>query len=148
MTIYFLEQLSCNLDDLLKNSDEYNVIIEVGQPPNSKEFKIHTIILNSCFNVNAFIIIDLLIASNKFGLKELRSFKIDNFKEQISQQETSLPPEFQKEKTKIPSEQNLFCREGCKCINCIQRVAEYQYDSNESDTGSDYDDDIHWEYYD
>ncbi|KAF0476383.1 serine-enriched protein [Gigaspora margarita] len=47
MTTSFLKQLSNNLNDLLKNSDEYNVIIEVGQTPNNQMFKAHSVILNS-----------------------------------------------------------------------------------------------------
>ena len=47
MTVNFFEQLSSNLNELLKNSDEYNVIIEVGQEPNNQTFKVHSIILNS-----------------------------------------------------------------------------------------------------
>ncbi|RIB08488.1 hypothetical protein C2G38_2211541 [Gigaspora rosea] len=47
MTAKFFEQLSSNLNDLLKNSDEYNVIIEVGQGTNNQAFKAHSIILNS-----------------------------------------------------------------------------------------------------
>ncbi|RIB11625.1 TRAF-like protein [Gigaspora rosea] len=43
----FFELLSNNLNELLKNSDEYNVIIEVGQEPNIKAFKAHSIILSS-----------------------------------------------------------------------------------------------------
>ncbi|RIB29194.1 hypothetical protein C2G38_2239033 [Gigaspora rosea] len=37
----------CNLNQLLKNSNEYNVIIEVGQVPDIQAFKVHSIILNS-----------------------------------------------------------------------------------------------------
>ncbi|RIB14388.1 hypothetical protein C2G38_2248270 [Gigaspora rosea] len=47
MTTKFFEQLSSNLNELLKNSDEYNVIIEVGQEPNNQAFRVHSIILNS-----------------------------------------------------------------------------------------------------
>ncbi|RIB11995.1 hypothetical protein C2G38_2042211 [Gigaspora rosea] len=47
MVTKFFEQLSNNLNELLKNSDGYNVIIEVGQAPNNKTFKAHSIILNS-----------------------------------------------------------------------------------------------------
>ncbi|RIB22190.1 hypothetical protein C2G38_2243466 [Gigaspora rosea] len=47
MTINFFEQLSSNLNELLKNSNEYNVIIEVGQGPDIQAFKVHSIILNS-----------------------------------------------------------------------------------------------------
>ncbi|RIB08489.1 hypothetical protein C2G38_2147030 [Gigaspora rosea] len=47
MITKFFEQLSSNLNELLKNSDEYNVIIEVGQEPNNQTFKVHSIILNS-----------------------------------------------------------------------------------------------------
>ncbi|RIB15931.1 hypothetical protein C2G38_2038996 [Gigaspora rosea] len=36
-----------NLNQLLKNSNEYNVIIEVGQVPDIHAFKVHSIILNS-----------------------------------------------------------------------------------------------------
>ncbi|RIB11624.1 hypothetical protein C2G38_2042511 [Gigaspora rosea] len=43
----FFDLLSNNLNELLKNSDEYNVIIEVGQEPNIKAFKAHSIILSS-----------------------------------------------------------------------------------------------------
>ncbi|KAF0541192.1 serine-enriched protein [Gigaspora margarita] len=47
MTTKFFEQLSNNLSELFKNSNEYNVIIEVGQSPNIQTFKAHSIILNS-----------------------------------------------------------------------------------------------------
>ncbi|RIB22192.1 hypothetical protein C2G38_2243468 [Gigaspora rosea] len=47
MTANFFEQLSSNLSELLKNDNEYNVIIEVGQAPNIQTFKVHSIILNS-----------------------------------------------------------------------------------------------------
>ncbi|CAG8670523.1 2959_t:CDS:2, partial [Ambispora leptoticha] len=47
MTTKFFEKLSSNLNDLLTNSNEYNVIIEVGQVPNNQTFKAHSIILSS-----------------------------------------------------------------------------------------------------
>ncbi|RIB13675.1 hypothetical protein C2G38_2197190 [Gigaspora rosea] len=47
MVANFFEQLSNNLNELLKNNNEYNVIIEVGQTPNTQLFKAHSIILNS-----------------------------------------------------------------------------------------------------
>ncbi|RIB15928.1 hypothetical protein C2G38_1550216 [Gigaspora rosea] len=47
MTVNFFDQLSSNLNQLLKNSNEYNVIIEVGQGPDIQAFKVHSIILNS-----------------------------------------------------------------------------------------------------
>ncbi|RIB22187.1 hypothetical protein C2G38_2033783 [Gigaspora rosea] len=47
MTINFFEQLASNLNELLKNSNEYNVIIEVGKGPDIQAFKVHSIILNS-----------------------------------------------------------------------------------------------------
>ncbi|RIB06073.1 hypothetical protein C2G38_542766 [Gigaspora rosea] len=47
MTAKFFERLSSDLNDLLKNSDEYNVIVEVGQAPNNQVFKVHSVILNS-----------------------------------------------------------------------------------------------------
>ncbi|RIB14835.1 hypothetical protein C2G38_2193960 [Gigaspora rosea] len=47
MMAKFFELLSNDLSELLKNSDEYNVIIEVGQEPNIKTFKAHSIILSS-----------------------------------------------------------------------------------------------------
>ncbi|RIB16243.1 hypothetical protein C2G38_2190515 [Gigaspora rosea] len=47
MSAKFFEKLSSNLNQLLKDSDEYNVIIEVGQAPNIHAFKVHSIILNS-----------------------------------------------------------------------------------------------------
>ncbi|RIB29195.1 hypothetical protein C2G38_2239035 [Gigaspora rosea] len=47
MTVNFFEQLSSNLNQLLKNSNEYNVIIEIGQVPDIHAFKVHSIILNS-----------------------------------------------------------------------------------------------------
>ncbi|RIB14389.1 hypothetical protein C2G38_2195264 [Gigaspora rosea] len=91
MTTKFFEQLSSNLIELLKNSDKYNVIIEVGQEPNNQAFKVHSIILNSrslyfkdklgkiTYNNNNVKIIkqpnvsievfDIII--NEFGLEEL-----------------------------------------------------------------------------
>ncbi|RIB15371.1 hypothetical protein C2G38_2143597 [Gigaspora rosea] len=47
MAAKFFEQLSSDLNELLKNNDEYNVIIEVGQAPNIQAFKVHSIILKS-----------------------------------------------------------------------------------------------------
>ncbi|RIB03722.1 hypothetical protein C2G38_2224211 [Gigaspora rosea] len=47
MAAKFFEQLASNLNELLKNNNEYNVIIEVGHSPNIQTFKIHSIILNS-----------------------------------------------------------------------------------------------------
>ncbi|KAF0534066.1 serine-enriched protein [Gigaspora margarita] len=46
MTTKFFEKLSINLNELLKTSEEYNVIIEVGQAPNIQAFKLHSIILS------------------------------------------------------------------------------------------------------
>ncbi|RIB15923.1 hypothetical protein C2G38_2191317 [Gigaspora rosea] len=47
MTVNFFERLSSDLSQLLKNSNEYNVIIEVGQGPDIQVFKVHSNILNS-----------------------------------------------------------------------------------------------------
>ncbi|KAF0546344.1 btb/poz domain-containing protein 19-like [Gigaspora margarita] len=47
MITKFYEKLSNNLNELLNNSDEYNVVIEVGQAPNIRVFKVHSIILSS-----------------------------------------------------------------------------------------------------
>ncbi|RIB12770.1 ICP0-binding domain of ubiquitin-specific protease 7-domain-containing protein [Gigaspora rosea] len=47
MTTKFFEQLSSNLNELFKNNEEYNVIIEVGQEPNIHTFKVHSNILSS-----------------------------------------------------------------------------------------------------
>ncbi|RIB06306.1 hypothetical protein C2G38_2253295 [Gigaspora rosea] len=73
-----------NLNELLKNSDEYNVIIEVGQEPNDQAFKQPNIsievfdIIKYIYNgtvsletVNISVIFELLIASSEFGLEEL-----------------------------------------------------------------------------
>ncbi|RIB16236.1 hypothetical protein C2G38_2190506 [Gigaspora rosea] len=73
MSAKFFEKLSSNLNQLLKDSDEYNVIIEVGQAPNIHAFKAHSIILNSrcLYFKDKLIVFELLIASNEFGLEEL-----------------------------------------------------------------------------
>ncbi|RIB27813.1 hypothetical protein C2G38_2159537 [Gigaspora rosea] len=47
MTAKFFENLSINLNELFKTSEEYNVIIEVGQAPNTQAFKLNSIILSS-----------------------------------------------------------------------------------------------------
>ncbi|RIB16226.1 hypothetical protein C2G38_2190490 [Gigaspora rosea] len=47
MLAKFFEKLSSNLNQLLKDSDEYDVIFEVGQAPNIHAFKVHSIILNT-----------------------------------------------------------------------------------------------------
>ncbi|KAF0543015.1 serine-enriched protein [Gigaspora margarita] len=47
MTTEFFKKLSNDLTNLLDNGDDYNVLIEVSQMPNSQVFKAHSIILNS-----------------------------------------------------------------------------------------------------
>ncbi|KAF0518654.1 serine-enriched protein [Gigaspora margarita] len=47
MTTRFFEKFSSDLSNLLLNSDEYNVTIEVGKAPNNQIFKAHSIVLNS-----------------------------------------------------------------------------------------------------
>ena len=42
--------LSKNLSNLLKNNNDYNVKIKVGNEPNIKEFKLHSLILSSRSN--------------------------------------------------------------------------------------------------
>ncbi|RIB05833.1 hypothetical protein C2G38_2047289 [Gigaspora rosea] len=83
MSAKFFEELSSNLNQLLIDSDEYNVIIIVGQAPDIHTFKAHSIILNSrCFyfkdklrtityNDNNIYLWWHNLASNGFGLKEL-----------------------------------------------------------------------------
>ena len=39
--------LSSDLSNLLKNNNDYNVKIKVGQEPKIKEFKLHSVILSS-----------------------------------------------------------------------------------------------------
>ncbi|RIB29192.1 hypothetical protein C2G38_1211238 [Gigaspora rosea] len=96
MTVNFFEQLSSNLNQLLKNSNEYNVIIEVGQVPDIQAFKqpnisieVFNIIIKYIYcgsisleNINASVIFELLIASNEFRLEELikhvQSFLLEN----------------------------------------------------------------------
>ncbi|CAG8558993.1 16953_t:CDS:2 [Dentiscutata erythropus] len=91
------------------------------------------------------------------------------YDKRISQRKNYLKPIPQKGKvTKIPLRQN-FCRKGYKRTQqdvvehqsknehtqVVERQSEneqlafeYQSDWSELDTGSDYDDDIYWEYYD
>ncbi|CAG8713057.1 1695_t:CDS:1, partial [Scutellospora calospora] len=41
----FLYRLSHDLTELLDEGDDYNVLIEVGDSPNNKVFKLHSVIL-------------------------------------------------------------------------------------------------------
>ncbi|POG61239.1 hypothetical protein GLOIN_2v1705681 [Rhizophagus irregularis DAOM 181602=DAOM 197198] len=43
----FLSKLFTDVSNLLKNSDDYNVLLEIGQPPNIKVFRAHSIILKA-----------------------------------------------------------------------------------------------------
>ncbi|RHZ60971.1 hypothetical protein Glove_350g47 [Diversispora epigaea] len=47
MTTKFFDRLSNDLTQLLEDSTDYNVTIEVGEAPNNKNFKIHSYILQS-----------------------------------------------------------------------------------------------------
>ncbi|RIB16240.1 hypothetical protein C2G38_2190510 [Gigaspora rosea] len=79
MSAKFFEKLSSNLNQLLKDSDEYNVIIKVGRAPNIHTFKYSKLSLNKYIydgtitleNINTSVVFELLIASNEFGLEEL-----------------------------------------------------------------------------
>ncbi|RIB30732.1 hypothetical protein C2G38_2026600 [Gigaspora rosea] len=95
MTTKLFEQLSSSLNELLKNNEEYNVIIEVGQEPNIHTFKyndnnlkiikqanvsieVFDVIIKYIYNgiisletIDASDIFKLLIASSEFGLEEL-----------------------------------------------------------------------------
>jgi hypothetical protein len=42
--------LSKDFSNLLKNNNDYNVKIKVGEKPNIKEFKLHSVILSSRSN--------------------------------------------------------------------------------------------------
>ncbi|RIB16234.1 hypothetical protein C2G38_2190503 [Gigaspora rosea] len=92
MSAKFFEKLSSNLNQLLKDSDEYNVIIEVDKLStitcdgnNVKIIKqanisteVFEIIIKYIYdgtitleNINTSVVFELLIASNEFGLEEL-----------------------------------------------------------------------------
>ena len=43
----FLSKLFNDVSNLLKNSDDYNVLLEIGQTPNIRIFKAHSIILRT-----------------------------------------------------------------------------------------------------
>lgn len=43
----FLSKLFNDLSNLLNDSDDYNVLLEIGQTPNTKVFKAHSIILRA-----------------------------------------------------------------------------------------------------
>jgi hypothetical protein len=47
MTFEFYPGLSQNFSQLLENTDEYNVIIKVGEGSNTKEFRAHSILLKT-----------------------------------------------------------------------------------------------------
>ncbi|GBB93706.1 hypothetical protein RclHR1_02220001 [Rhizophagus clarus] len=47
MTFEFYPVLSHNFSQLLEDTDEYNVIIKVGEGSNTKEFRAHSIILRA-----------------------------------------------------------------------------------------------------
>ncbi|RIB19594.1 hypothetical protein C2G38_2245063 [Gigaspora rosea] len=47
MALELFKKLSNDLTTIFKNSDDYNVLIEVGQTPNRQTFKAHSVILNS-----------------------------------------------------------------------------------------------------
>ena len=43
----FLSRLFNDISNLLKNSDDYDVLLEIGQAPNTRVFKAHSIILKA-----------------------------------------------------------------------------------------------------
>jgi hypothetical protein len=43
----FLSKLFNDVSNLLKNSDDYNVLLEIGQAPNTRVFKAHSTILRA-----------------------------------------------------------------------------------------------------
>jgi hypothetical protein len=47
MTSYFYPNLSKDLSLILDDSDDYNVIIKVGENENTKEFRVHSVILRA-----------------------------------------------------------------------------------------------------
>ncbi|RIB22551.1 hypothetical protein C2G38_2173710 [Gigaspora rosea] len=97
MSLKILDQLSQDFTQLLENSYDYNVVIEVGKQPNIKLYKAHSAILYqrsyifsyiysgivSLENFEAATIFDLLIALNEFQFIELveriQSYLIDNY---------------------------------------------------------------------
>jgi hypothetical protein len=47
MSSNFLQTLSTDISQLLQDSDEFNITIEVGEDPNVKAFQAHSIILRA-----------------------------------------------------------------------------------------------------
>jgi hypothetical protein len=47
MTSFFYPNLSKDLSLILDNADDYNVIIQVGENKNTKEFRVHSVILRA-----------------------------------------------------------------------------------------------------
>lgn len=47
MTTFFYFNLTKDLSSILEDSDDYNVIIQVGETNNTKEFRAHSVILRA-----------------------------------------------------------------------------------------------------
>ncbi|RHZ65634.1 hypothetical protein Glove_313g32 [Diversispora epigaea] len=71
MTTKFFDRLSNDLTQLLKDTTDYNVTIEIGEAPNNQIFKVHSYILQSRKKLENSTIFDLVIASNELELDEL-----------------------------------------------------------------------------
>jgi hypothetical protein len=48
MTPFFFSNLSKDFSLILNDTDDYNVIIKVGENENTKEFRAHSVILHAC----------------------------------------------------------------------------------------------------
>ncbi|RIB07717.1 hypothetical protein C2G38_408983 [Gigaspora rosea] len=75
----FFEQLSSDLNELLKNNNEYNVIIEVGQAPNIQAFKAHSIILNSRCLYFKDLLSTMTYNSNHLKIVKLTDISVEVF---------------------------------------------------------------------